>query len=106
MTAAFVVTSAAAEGDIQNIAQLIAADSVMSAERFGHEFGAALERIAAFPEHGREITGRPGLRIVRVSARFWRYLIVYRLYNSGVEILRVLHGAMDIEARLEKRSGK
>ncbi|MEJ1967714.1 MAG: type II toxin-antitoxin system RelE/ParE family toxin [Rhizomicrobium sp.] len=98
MTAGFVVTSAAAENDIEDIALYISADSTSSAERFGVEFRDALERIRAFPGLGRSIPGKPHLHSMRVSARFWRYLIIYRLENSGVVILRVLHGAMDLRA--------
>ncbi len=102
MNAAFVVTSALAEADLEDIAAFIAVDSPYSAERFAVEFNAALERIAAFPQAARRIPRTNNLRIVRVSARFWRYLIVYGVENSGVEIKRILHGAMDITAQLAK----
>lgn len=32
---------------------------------------------------------------------FRRYLIFYRLTNSGIEVLRVIHGTRDFEAILE-----
>ncbi len=76
MNAAFVVTSALAEADLENIAAFIAIDSPQSADRFGEEFNIALERIAAFPQAARKIPRTNDLRIVRVSARFWLYLIV------------------------------
>ena len=35
---------------------------------------------------------------------FGRYLIFYRATDSGVEILRVLHGARDLSAILDEES--
>lgn len=102
MKAAFVVTSVAAEDDIEGIVRHIATDSTQSAQRFGLEFKEALLRIRDFPQMGRAIAGKRGFRMTRVSARFHRYLIIYKLDNGGVEIQRVLHGAMDIPAQLSK----
>ena len=101
MTAAFVVTSAIAESDIEEIARYISADSLISAKKFGLEFSEALNRIRAFPLSGHAVAGKPKFYVMRVSARFWRYLIVYRLDNEGVEIQRILHSAMDVQAKLD-----
>ena len=44
--------------------------------------------------------GEP-LRVVRVSSRFRRYLIFYRLLDeTTIEIVRLLHGARDLAALL------
>ncbi len=99
MTAAFVVISAAAESDIEEIARHISADSTNSAKKFGLEFSDALNRIRAFPLSGHAVRGK-GLYVMRVSARFKRYLVIYRLDNQGVEVQRVLHSAMDLRAKL------
>jgi plasmid stabilization system protein ParE len=100
MSAAYVVVSEAAEKDIDNIAMYIAADSVPSALQFEIEFNAALDRLRAFPGIGHAIARRPGLRTMRVSARFHHHLIVYRWDGLTIEVLRLLHDAMDIAARL------
>jgi plasmid stabilization system protein ParE len=65
-------------------------------------FKDARERIRAYPEMARKVLPKRDLRITRVSARFWQHFIVYRYENSGVHILRVLHGSMDIKAQLRK----
>lgn len=39
---------------------------------------------------------------MRISQRFKRYLIVYETKGDDVSVLRVLHGAMDIEQQLTK----
>ena len=58
----------------------------------------AMDLIGEEPEAGHlreDLTQRP--------VRFWsvfRYLIVYNPASKPVEVLRVFHGAMDIESRL------
>ncbi len=104
MSAQIVVVSDTAEKDIEDIACYIAADSVQSALKFETEVNQALGRISAFPHLGRQIAGRPALRMVRVSGRFWRYMIVYRVDDAVIEIRRVLNGMMDIQAELNRSS--
>ena len=41
-----------------------------------------------------------GLRVWRIEG-FPKYLIFYRLVTGGIEIVRVLHGARDIDRVLE-----
>jgi len=95
MTTRAVIVKAAARADIRDNVRFIARDSVQYAEKFGNEFDRAIERIAAFPEAGAKVSGFRDLRSVRVSARFWRHLIIYRVDDSEIRIVRVLHGAMD-----------
>ena len=98
--------TAAAEQDIGEIAEHIALDSPRSAERFEVEFAAATNRIREFPGMGHRRPELPSsLLLMRVSSRFRRYLIVYRLLDNGTraQILRVLHGARDISAELARR---
>ncbi|HEX4303330.1 MAG TPA: type II toxin-antitoxin system RelE/ParE family toxin [Rhizomicrobium sp.] len=101
MSATYLVVSETAERDIDDIAMYIAADNVQSALRFEAELNTALARLQAFPAMGRVIVGSPALRVMRVSSRFRHYLIVYRWDDPTVEILRLLHDAMDIRARLD-----
>ena len=46
----------------------------------------------------------PGLAGIRVSRirRFKNYLIFYRVLDDGIEVVRVLHGARDIERFLAR----
>jgi len=102
MTARSVIVKVAAKADIREIVRYIAEDSPGSAERFGFAFGEAIDRIQSFPESGPRIDGFHDLRFVRVSARFWRYLIVYRIDGPEIRVIRVLQGARDIRGSLSK----
>ena len=102
MTQARVTTTAIADADIGDIANYIASDNPRAAEQFEDEIFAAQERISEFPKAGRPIEDIPGnFLVVRVSQRFHRYLIFYRIVDpSTVEIVRVLHGARNVFALL------
>ncbi len=74
--------------------------SVAVARRFLHASNVSFQALAQMPELG----AQRGFRDPRWSAvRTWpvkgfeRYLIFYRPLTDGVEILRVVHGARDIE---------
>src|SRR5262249_45355065 len=41
-----------------------------------------------------------GVRVFRVSPPFGKYLVFYVVQDERIEILRVIHGAMDLEPRL------
>ena len=78
--------------DLQSIYDYICADSPHVAEVVMHRLIDASERIADFPEHGREVPeyARPDVREVIVRP----YRIVYRLVAADeVHILTVHHGA-------------
>lgn len=45
-----------------------------------------------------------GSRTLRVSQRFDKCLIFYMLPGYRIEILRVLHGAMDLDALFEREA--
>lgn len=80
MTQARVTTTAIADADIGDIANYIASDNPRAAEQFEDEIFAAQERISEFPKAGRLIEDIPGnFLVVRVSQRFHRYLIFYRI---------------------------
>ncbi len=104
MIASSLTIRTAAADDVRDIADFIAFDSPSSAERFRAEFKHAIERIRSFPETGhRAHPPHQDLRAMRVSSRFRRYLIFYVVTEDmGVSVVRVLHGAMDIQAALDK----
>jgi plasmid stabilization system protein ParE len=97
-----VTLTVAATGDIQDIARYIARDNSNVARKFEDEFWLAVDRICVFPRTGYAIPRPDGAFLaIRVSPRFKRYSIVYRLLNEdALEIVRVLHSARDIRALL------
>lgn len=76
---------------------------------FLREFEDACALLSSQPEMGWRTQIRyPRLRsarTLRVSARFDQYLIFCLLPGERIEIIRVLHGAQDLDALLERGSG-
>lgn len=91
-------TTEAADADILDIASYLEVESPQAATRFETEIWDAFRLIAEQPAIGRGHDGLASpLRSIRVSPRFWRYLVFYRqLDDRSVEVVRVLHGARDI----------
>ena len=91
-----VVISIAARADLDDIWFYIASDSPANADRFLDrliDVATGTLAVAPFSGRGREELG-DGLRSLPVE----NYLIFYRVRNSTVEILRVIHGARDLGA--------
>jgi toxin ParE1/3/4 len=75
-----------------------------AAVRLLHALDASLERLATMPELGqRQEFGRKGLAGLRVwqIQGFENYLIFYRPIEHGIEVLRLLHAARDIDAAFD-----
>jgi toxin ParE1/3/4 len=96
-----------AERDVVEAAVYIAADNPAAATRF---LDAVDRTIRALRE--RSGAGRPrsfdnpalfGLRS-RLVKGFANYVVFYRQVDGGIEVLRVLHGARDIDALLQDES--
>jgi toxin ParE1/3/4 len=89
--------------DLADIFVYIGRTRVESADRFLSEADATFQRLARSPGIGvRYAPDDPlfeGIRVFPVS-RFKKYLIFYRPIEGGIEILRVLHGARDIQGLL------
>jgi toxin ParE1/3/4 len=80
---------------LREIAAYIARDNPERAESFIRELGAKIRSVAVQPLiYPSRDEWQAGLR----SALHHRYHIVFRIDNGSVVILRVLHGARDIEA--------
>ncbi len=82
----------------------LAADNPGVAARFLGAAKATFEQLAEMPTIGRRWTSpRKRLGTVRVWRihGFERWLVFYRVSGKGVEIMRVLHGARDLNAILE-----
>jgi toxin ParE1/3/4 len=84
-----------ARQDLQEIHDHIAVDSPRAAGRWIDRLEGACQKLAGMPGLGRrrEELGRE-LRSFAVG----NYLIFYRDYPDRLEIMRVLHGARDIES--------
>lgn len=86
-----------ARSDLLDIALRIAERSPVAAHRYVDRIEARAIRIGELPHAG---SPRPqwgeGMRVVI----FEKYLIIHRVRNDAVQILRILHGARDIDALL------
>jgi toxin ParE1/3/4 len=89
-----------ARADLREIALRIADRNPVRAFTYVDEIEARARRIGEFPHAG---PPRPqwgeGIRI----AVHGKYLIVYRVRDETVQILRVVHGARDLDALLEQQ---
>ncbi len=89
----FIVSPEALE-DLDEIWLFIAEDSVETAEKVEKEFRKAFELLAHQPELGHtrgDLTDQ--------AVKFWplySYLVVYDPGKRPIEIVRVLHGALDL----------
>ena len=85
-----------AETDILEIWEYIAADSVEQADRWIDKLDRSLELWATQPMMGRERAElAPGLR----SLPFGRYVVFFLPLEDGIDVVRVMHGSLDIEER-------
>lgn len=95
-----VVTTPLAEADIDEIAQWIAKDDLNAALRFYAATQHTFKFLGAFPNTGtRRHSTRPqlnGLRSIGVCG-FRNYIILFVPSGSEVRIIRVFHGARNIE---------
>lgn len=87
------ITPRASE-DLIEIWSYIAADSVANADAFIDKLCETMQVLSRQPGSGRH---RDELASGIRSFPFGRYIVFYRAVTSGIEIVRVLHGARDIE---------
>jgi toxin ParE1/3/4 len=98
-----ILWSRLAENDLAHIVDTISEANPKAAVRFAKAVRAAASKLAVFPEMaGLWESPDSSLDGVRVwpMTRFRRYLIFYRPTNDGVLILRVVHGARDLDKLL------
>jgi toxin ParE1/3/4 len=92
-----------AQHDLEECAEYIRQNNPRSALRFLRAARTTMERLLATPALGsRYESDEPelaGVRFFPVS-RYRNYLVFYRPTATGIEVLRVLHGARDIERLL------
>jgi toxin ParE1/3/4 len=95
--------------DLIELATYIAEDSLDVSDRFLSAAERTFKQVAQMPGMGKLCRfSHPSLSEVRQQAitGFRNYLIFYQTTELGVEILRVLHGARDLEAILTDDLGE
>lgn len=93
----FVLTEQA-EVDVDEIWEYIAENNIDTADRIREQLYAAMQKLADMPG-----MGHLRLDLADERHRFWvvrPYVIVYRPDTHPLQIIRVLHGAQDIERLL------
>jgi plasmid stabilization system protein ParE len=93
-----VVITDAAYADLRGIGLVIAADNPARAETFLQDVLSRCNQLASMP---RAFPLVPAWEALGIRRRPFRdYLIFYRVNDKAVEVLRILHGARDIDALL------
>ena len=83
-----------AEKDFDGIFAFITKDNPDAARKFVDRLQASCEALAIHPLMGQRMVSRGNLyRVFSVH----KYAVVYRTISDGVEIVRVIHGARDID---------
>jgi toxin ParE1/3/4 len=96
---AIILKKPLASADLLDIWNFIASDSFEKADRFLQKIDSQLKILASNPGMGRKRDSLvPNLRSFPVG----NYLIFYRPINQGIEVIRVLHGARDIQSLFEE----
>jgi len=100
-----VILSREAREDVFKIWEFVGDDNSKAANRFLTEFKKLLSLLGIHPDIGQERLFADsrlyGMRSLIVP-EFQNYLVFYRHMDNHVEIVRVLHGARDIEALFEE----
>lgn len=90
-----IVRSPLAKADIRSIFLIIAEHSPAAATQIVERIDRRIRQLADFPELGPERPDlAPGLRFLVEG----NYLVLYRLAENRIEIVRVIHGARDLTA--------
>jgi toxin ParE1/3/4 len=90
-----VVRSSRAVIDLADIVEYIAAHNVTAARRLLDRFDELFNQLAQNPQMGqRREELAPSARTMSVG----NYVVVFRPISDGVEVIRVVHGARDIDA--------
>jgi toxin ParE1/3/4 len=104
MPAPRVVRNPQADDDLVEIAAYLWLEDAALAERFLRAAEAAFRRLARFPRAGSPYRSTmPTLARLRKCPipGFRNHLIFYRPIEHGVQIIRVLHGARELELLLD-----
>lgn len=86
--------------DLKGIANYFATNNVEAGEQFFNKFDRRCEQLINFPNMGRSYAEiRPNLRGLPLDG----YIIFYRVFDSGIEILRVLNARRDLPSIFEEQ---
>ena len=96
-----VVVLPKARVDINAISDFIAEDSEAQAERFVRRLDEKFKLLAQQPQLGRL---RDELMVGLRGFPFERYIIFYRSSTNGIDIVRVLHSARDLELQFPHKN--
>jgi toxin ParE1/3/4 len=88
-----------AQADLLDIWNFIASDSFDKADQLLKKIDSQLKMLASNPGMGRK---RDSLALNMRSFPVGNYLIFYRPINQGIEVIRVIHGARDIQSLFEE----
>ena len=95
-----IIQRAEAQEDLADAFAYIGQDSLDAALRFLDAAEQTFRQLAMMPGIGERFrSGRPELADVRRIGitGFRKYQVYYRPIDNGIEVLRVLHGARDVE---------
>lgn len=90
-----VIQSPEAQNDLIEIWLYIAANNQAAADRLIDTIDEKLALLSDSPQMG---IAREDLRTSLRSFPVGKYILFYRSINGGIELLRVIHGARDIES--------
>ena len=93
-----VIITAAAEADLENIADFIAKDNPRRAITFVQELVAASHRLAEYPEAYPFVPNHENMGIRRRP--YGNYLIFYAIRSQSITVERILNGAQDYKTIL------
>ena len=89
------IISPEANQDLEDIIDYFTIRNVDAGERFIDEFNKKCRHLANFPNMGRSYADiKDYLRGIPIEG----YIILYRINDSGIEILRVISGYKDLES--------
>ncbi len=89
------IISPEANQDLEEIIDYFTSRNIDAGERFVDEFNKKCRYLANFPNMGRSYADiKDYLRGVPIES----YIILYRVIDSGIEILRVISGYRDLES--------
>ncbi len=89
-----IIRTSRAKLDVLEIWFYIAGDNMNAADKLVDAFDETLAMLAQNPEAGR---ARPELARHLRSFSVGNYVILYRPIPEGIEIIRIVHGARDID---------
>jgi toxin ParE1/3/4 len=94
--------AAKAERDLRDIALFIAADNPTRAMSFYGELEIACLELAEFPKRFQVVRSLEGIEIRRRV--YSNYVILYRLFETRIVVLRVVHGSKSLDGLFDEPS--